>query len=210
MKQIIDDLNWRYATKKFDPTTKISEEKINVIKEVLRLVPTSYGLQPLKYLFIESTEVRQQLYEHSYNQQQILDASHLLVICSYNSIEDEHVDSYMENTAFTRQTELENVLGFGDYIKKTIAKLSGEQISTWNAKQAYIALGQLVLACAQLRIDSTPMEGFDANGYDEVLGLNEKNLNATIVIPLGYRDTDDKNQHLKKVRKQHADLFETI
>lgn len=210
MKQLLDDLNWRYATKLYDPEQKISSENLSVIKDVLRLVPTSYGLQPLKYLFIESKEIREQLLIHSYGQQAIVAASHLLVICSYKDIAEDSVDSYIQNTAFTRQIELEKMLGYGDFLKRTLNELSPEELSNWNAKQAYIALGLLTQTCAQLRIDSTPMEGFDPAGYDQVLNLSERNLNATLVVPMGYRHPDDRNQFLKKVRKSESELFEVI
>lgn len=210
MKQLIDDLNWRYATKKYDPNARISEGDLDVLKNVLQLVPTSYGLQPLKYLFVENPAVRQQLLLHSSGQQAVVDASHLLVICSYRDIEDDSVDSYIENTAFTRQIELEKILGFGNFIKRTVGALSSDERATWAAKQAYIALGLLMQTCAQLRIDSTPMEGFDPEGYDQILKLSERNLNATLVVPIGYRHPEDGNQFLKKVRRSMDELFETI
>lgn len=210
MKNIVEDLNWRYATKKFDPSKRISNEELDTIKEVLRLVPTSYGLQPLEYLIVENKTIREQLKEHSYGQSQITDASHLIVICSYKDIYHDFIDSYMENTAYTRQVELEKVLGFGDYIKKTIAPLSSKEKEEWNARQAYIALGLLLQTCAHLRIDATPMEGFNPSGYNEVLNLDQKNLNATLVIPIGHRHVEDKNQHLKKVRREMDDMFTLI
>ena len=210
MSSIIEDLTWRYATKKFDATKKIAPEAIEVLKNVLQLVPTSYGLQPLKYLFIENTAIRQELLQHSFGQQAIVDASHLLVICSYTTIEDHSVDSYMETTALTRQIELEKILGFGDFIKKTVGEWGDTEVASWTSRQAYIALGFLLQSCAQLRIDSTPMEGFKPSGYDEVLNLSAQKLTATLVIPLGYRHDEDGNQHLKKVRRTFEELFEVI
>lgn len=210
MSSIIEDLTWRYATKKFDATKKIAPEAIDVLKNVLQLVPTSYGLQPLKYLFIENPTIRQELLHHSFGQQAIVDASHLLVICSYTAIEDHTVDSYMETTALTRQIELEKILGFGDFIKKKVEEWGNTEVASWTSRQAYIALGFLLQSCAQLRIDSTPMEGFNPEGYNEILNLNEKKLTATLVIPIGYRHNEDGNQHLKKVRRPFSELFEVI
>lgn len=210
MSSIIEDLTWRYATKKFDDTKKIAPEAIEVLKNVLQLVPTSYGLQPLKYLFIENPTIRQELLHHSFGQQVIVDASHLLVICSYKTIEDHTVDSYIETTALTRQIELEKILGFGDFIKKTVGEWDDTEVASWTSRQAYIALGFLLQSCAQLRIDSTPMEGFKPAGYDEVLNLSARKLTATLVIPIGYRHDEDGNQHLKKVRRSFEELFEVI
>lgn len=210
MSSIIEDLTWRYATKKFDAKKKIAPEAIEVLKNVLQLVPTSYGLQPLKYLFIENPTIRQELLKHSFGQQAIVDASHLLVICSYKTIEDHTVDSYIETTALTRQIELEKILGFGDFIKKTVGEWDDTEVASWTSRQAYIALGFLLQSCAQLRIDSTPMEGFKPAGYDEVLNLSTQKLTSTLVIPLGYRHYEDGNQHLKKVRRPFEELFEVI
>lgn len=208
MHQIIEDLNWRYATKKFDPAKKVSDENIEVIKESLRLTATSYGLQPLKFLIIESPELRAKLQPASYGQTQIVDASHLIVICSYLNVSDEDVDAYMKTVSETREVPLEAVAPFGEHIKGSLAKMNGDAQTLWASKQAYIALGQVLHTCASLRIDSTPMEGFDPQSYDDILGLKEQNLKATLVCAVGYRHDEDKNQHMKKVRKSSEDIFE--
>lgn len=210
MSKLIEDLNWRYATKKFDSTKKIVPADIEILKSVLQLVPTSYGLQPLKYLIIENPEVRENLLPYSFGQTQIIDASHLLIICSYTKVEDNLVDSFVANTAFTRQIELEKILGYGQFMKTTLGSLSDDEKCVWASKQAYIALGSLMNACATLRIDATPMEGFDSNGYNEVLGLLKKDLCATLIVPMGFRHEDDESQYLKKVRRPIDELFEII
>lgn len=210
MKSILEDLNWRYATKKFDPTKKITSEQLDVLLEVLRLTPTSYGLQPFKFLVIENPEIREKLKEKSANQSQITDASHLIVLCSYLDIHDLHVDNHVKNTAQTREIEHSNLERYRDFMKGSINKLESPVKLEWNKKQAYIALGLLLHACAQMRIDSTPMEGFDAEGYDEILNLKSKNLHATVICPIGFRSAEDHTQHMKKVRKSQADLIEFI
>lgn len=210
MNQIIEDLNWRYATKKFDPTKKVSAEDLETIKESLRLTATSYGLQSMKFLIVENPAIREQLKPVSWGQSQITDASHLIVLCSYIDINNDHVDQYMHDVATTRNLPLEATTQFGDFIKGTIATLTPEAKEIWSSKQVYIALGQALHTCATLRIDSTPMEGFDAKAYDEILGLSAKNLKATVLLPIGYRHEEDQNQHLAKVRKPSAVIFETI
>jgi len=210
MQTIIEDLNWRYATKKYDPTKKISNEDLNTLLEVLRLAPSSFGLQPLKFLLIENKEIRVKLKEKSQGQSQITDASHLIVFCANLAINDQHVDQHMENTATKRGIPTENLDLFSEHIKKSIQKMDDDKHLNWTSKQAYIALGLLLYACAQMRIDSTPMEGFDSDGYDEILDLKSKNLHATLVFPIGYRAEDDKYHKLSKVRKDHSDLFEFI
>ena len=208
MSTILESLNWRYATKKFDATKKVSSEDIETLTEVLRLTPTSYGLQPIKFLVIENPDIRAKLFEKSYGQAQVVDASHLIVMCAYNDVNDSDIDAYVQNTATVRETPVEQLAGFGQYMKQTLGNLDATQKNVWASKQAYIALGQFLVACADLKIDATPMEGFQPEGYDEVLGLNEKNLHAVLVCPIGYRAEDDQFQHLKKVRKPKADIIE--
>ena len=210
MNKLIEDLNWRYATKKFDPTKKITNEDLEIIKESLRLVPSSYGLQPLKYLLIEDSNLRQQLREKSFNQSQITDASHLLIICAKSEITEEFIDNYIASIAQIRAVSIDSISGFGTYMKKQILPLKNEYIADWNAKQAYIALGHLLHTCASLRIDATPMEGFQKEAYDEILKLEQQGLQSVLVCPLGYRSSEDMNQKLVKVRRSIIDLFETI
>ena len=210
MNQIIKDLNWRYAVKKFDPTKKVSNDDLETIKESLRLTATSYGLQSMKFLIIEDPKVREQLKPVSWGQTQVTDASHLIVMCSYIDVNNDHVDEYMQDVASTRNIPLEGTQQFGDYIKGTLKNLSADEKAIWSSKQTYIALGQVLHTCANLRIDSTPMEGFDAAAYDEILGLSAKNLKATLLLPIGYRHEEDEHQNYVKVRKSNAVLFETI
>lgn len=210
MHDIIKDLNWRYATKKFDSTKKITPTDFEVIKESLRLVPTSYGLQPMKFIVVESPELREQLQPISYNQTQITEASHLIIICSYRDLDDYHVDDYLDNIGSTRNVTLDQTKGYGDFMKSTIGNMAKDQKYSWNKNQAYIALGQLLHTCASLKVDATPMEGFNAKEYDTLLGLREQNLTASLVVPVGYRHEEDETQHLKKVRKSQDDLFITL
>jgi nitroreductase len=209
-QHILDALNWRYATKKFDSSKKISPKDLEILKEVLRLTPSSYGLQPWKFLIIENQALRQQLREKSWGQSQVTDASHLIVFCSYLDLKEEHIDNHITNTSITRNQDIANLAGYGNFVKKTLSNLSPNDISTWSSKQLYIALGQLMLACAEMKIDATPMEGFEPAGYDEILGLKAKNLHATLVCPIGYRHAEDDAQFNNKVRKSGKEVFETI
>jgi len=210
MHKLIEDLNWRYATKKFDPSKIIDEDNLNIIKESLRLVPTSYGLQSLKYLIIESTELREQLVSASYGQRQVVDASHLIVLCAFKDVSEEDIDNYTRNIEATRNLKSREMASYGDFMKKTTSSMGSDDKTTWNSKQLYIALGQLLTTCATLRIDSTPMEGFNPAQYDEILGLDAKNLTSVLLCPIGYRHEEDLNQFAKKVRKDQQDLFEII
>jgi nitroreductase len=209
-QSIIDNLYWRYATKKYDASKKVSTEAIAIIKEALRLVPTSYGLQPIKFLIIENPVIRKELLHYSYNQLSIVEASHLIVIASLNDIPTQEIDDYIENTATTRSIPIQQLSNYADFLKRTINNLTPTEKTTWAQKQAYIALGVLLDICAQLKIDTTPMEGFDVEGYDKVLNLSEKGLSSTLVIPIGFRHDEDATQHWKKVRKTKEELFEEI
>jgi nitroreductase len=210
MHKIIEDLNWRYATKKFDPSKIINEDDLAIIKESLRLVPTSYGLQALKFLIVDSKDLREQLVSASYGQRQVADASHLIVLCAYKDVSENDIDNFTQNIEVTRSLKSGEMAGFGDFMKKTTSSMESDAKTQWTSKQLYIALGQLLTTCATLRIDSTPMEGFNAAQYDEILGLEVKNLNPVLVCPIGYRHPEDQNQFAKKVRKDQEDLFETL
>jgi nitroreductase len=210
MTQLIQDLNWRYAVKKFDNTKKVSDADLLIIQEALRLTPTAYGFQALKYLIIENPEIRQKLLPKSSNQQQVVDASHLLVLCAYNVIAENHIENHIQRTAQTRNIPATNLAGFQDHLIATFSKWSIEKTKEWTAKQCYISLGMLMQTCAQLRIDATPMEGFDPIGYDEILNLTDQNLHAVLVCPIGYRHEEDGYGQLAKVRKSIPELFEKI
>jgi nitroreductase len=210
MHALLEDLNWRYATKKYDTSKKIAQEHLDILLEAIRLSPSSYGLQPLKIVLVESKEIREKLKPYSWNQSQITDASHLMVLCSYKVMSNELIDSHAENMEITRSLEKGQLQGFANFVKVKVNEKSGSEQAEWNARQAYIALGILMQSCAQLRIDATPMEGFEVDKYNEILGLNDKNLNATLVCALGYRSEEDANQHLRKVRKPMNEFLEVV
>lgn len=208
--EITKNLKWRYATKKFDASLKISNDNIEQLKEAVQLSVSSFGLQLYKVLIIENPEIREQLKKVSWDQPQITDASHLFLFCNYKSYNDQDVDNYVELTAKTQGTDLSQLSGMSDYLKGSLKNLSPEVFANWTAKQTYIALGNLVAASAELKIDSCPMEGFDSEGYNKILGLTERGLNASVLVALGYRSTEDQAQFRKKVRKPVEVLFEKI
>lgn len=207
---IIEDLNWRYATKKFDPEKKISDTDLEIIKEALRLAPTSYGLQTLKFVIVTSPALREQLIPATYGQRQVADASHLIVLCAYKNVTDQHIDEYMQLVSETREIPITAIQTYGDFLKRTIGAMNQESMDTWTHKQLYIALGQLLHTCSRLRIDAIPMEGFDAKKYDEILQLSARNLAPVLLCPIGYRDQTDATQFQPKVRKAIEDVFVEI
>ncbi|RNC91585.1 MAG: NAD(P)H-dependent oxidoreductase [Allomuricauda sp.] len=210
MNDILSTRNWRYATKKFNPDKKISPENLDLLLEAIRLSASSYGLQPYKVFVVTDKALRKQLRPASWGQSQIEDASHLIVFANQNNFGGELVDDYLSILSKTRNIPLENLKGYGDFAKSKLVDLPSSVKSNWTAKQAYIALGNAMQAAAELNIDSTPMEGFEVEKYDALLGLEEQGLTAAVVLAIGYRSEEDETQHLAKVRKSKEELFTLI
>ena len=203
---IIDSLKWRYAVKKFDTNKSVPKKKIETLKEAFNLTATSYGLQPLKLLVINKKEIQKELVEHSWNQPQVLDASHLLVICIPKEYTTKEVENYFKLVQKLRQTPDSILTPFKEFLTAEIKKKTQEELFIWNKNQAYLALGNLLTVCASEQIDSCPMEGFVPEKYDEVLNLGEQNLASTLVLPIGFRADDDYMKDLKKIRKNIDDV----
>jgi len=210
MNTFLDHQNWRYATKKFDAAKKISTEDLNTLKEAIRLSSSSYGLQPYKVIIVENPELRAQIQPVAWGQSQIVDASHLIVFANRTTINDAEIDAFFENISKTREIPLEALSGYQGFMKGKINELSEDAQNIWNSKQTYLALGNLLNAAAELKIDVTPMEGFVPAQVNEILGLDALGLNASLIATVGYRHTEDATQHLKKVRKSNEELFITL
>jgi len=205
--KILDNLNWRYAVKKYDASKKVSKEDLQILKEAIRLSPSSYGLQPYKVLFIDNPEIREQLKTHAWGQTAITDASELVVFANVTDFGNPEVDTYIQNIATTRNLTAESLSGFSNLMKDKIVALPIESRNNWTSKQAYLALGTLINTAATLQIDVTPIEGFDPEQFDKILGLNEKGLHASVLATIGYRHEQDATQHYTKVRKSNEELF---
>jgi nitroreductase len=210
MSTFLENQNWRYATKKFDATKKISTADLNILKEAIRLSTSSYGLQPYKVFITENPELRAKLVGASYGQAQVADASHLLVFANELNFGVAGIDQLANNIATTRELPLEAIQGYVDYMKGNITGLPEEVRNIWTSKQTYLALGNLLNAAAELHIDVTPMEGFVPAQVNEILGLDKLGLNACLLAPIGYRHAEDDTQHYKKVRKSNDELFITL
>jgi len=210
MSTFLENQNWRYATKKFDATKKISTEDLNLLKEAIRLSTSSFGLQLYKVIIVENPELKARLLPAAYGQTQITDASHVIVFANQTVVNDSDIDAYIKNISETRGIPTEALSGFGDYMKGSVNKIPVDAKVIWTAKQTYLALGNLLNAAAELKIDATPMEGFDAKKLNEILGLDALNLNAAVIATIGYRHEEDATQHNKKVRKSNEDLFLTL
>ena len=210
MSNFITNQNWRYATKKFDATKKISTEDLNTLKEAIRLSSSSYGLQPYKVIIVENPELRAQLQPAAYGQAQVVDASHLIIFAHETNVNDETIDKYINRISETRGIPAESLAGFGDYMKGGVNSMPEEVRNIWASKQTYLALGNLLNAAAELKIDITPMEGFVPAKVNEIVGLDKLGLNASLMATIGYRHEEDATQHYKKVRKSNEELFITL
>ena len=210
MNTFLENQNWRYATKKFDASKKISTEDLNTLKEAIRLSSSSYGLQPYKVIIVENPELRAKIQPAAWGQSQIVEASHLIIFANETNVDDTTIDNYLKNISETRSTPIEALYGYGDFMKSKISTLETEVKNIWTAKQTYLALGNLLNAAAELKIDATPMEGFVPAQVNEILGLDKLGLNASLIATLGYRHEEDATQHYKKVRKSQEDLFLTL
>jgi nitroreductase len=206
----IENLKWRYATKKFDSSKKISTENLGKLKEAIQLSVSSYGLQLYKVLIVENAALREKLKPASWGQDQITEASHLVVFCNYTDIKDKHVDDFLNMTAKSQNMEVKNLSGYGDFIKGKIKEMNTTESFNWTSRQTYLALGNLISACAELKIDSCPMEGFEPEKYNEILGLSKQGLNAAVIATIGYRSNEDHTKNRPKVRKSCNELFEVL
>lgn len=211
MNTFISDLNWRYATKKYDASRTISPEDLDVLKQAVRYSASAYGLQPYRVFIIEDKAIREQLADVSFgNKDSILSASHLFVFANVTDVDHASIDAYLDNIVETRNVGRELLSGFENYLKSTFSGLTSDSKNIWASKQTYIALANLLSAAASIKIDATPMEGFQSEAYDEILDLKAKGLSASVIAVAGYRHEEDAAQHLTKVRKPEQELFITL
>jgi len=207
--ELINRLTWRYAVKQFDPAKKITASDWATLEQALVLSPSSYGLQPYRFLVINDAALRTRLAVASYGQSQIMDCSHLVVFAIRKGMDLDHIDHFIARVATVTKVTVESLAGY----RKTIVGdlIDGPRhawIDHWSARQAYMALGHLLTSAAALGIDACPMEGFNPALYDDILDLPERHLSATVVCALGYRSADDKHARDAKVRFAIEDLIE--
>ena len=198
---LIKALEWRYATKKFDDTKIISDIEIKKIKAGFNLSASSYGLQPVTMILVRNKTIQKELVEFSMNQKQVYQASHLAILCVKTSIESTYVIEYFERIKAIRKTDDKILDSFRTHIIETFNGKSSDDTYLWGAKQAYLAMGNLLAVCADLHIDACPMEGFDPKKYDDYFNLKSKGLKSVLIMPMGFRAEDDKFSKMKKVRK---------
>jgi nitroreductase len=208
---LISQLSWRYAVKKFDAARTLTSAQWDTLQRALELSPSSYGLEPWKILHIQTPEVRKRLQPAAWGQTQVVDASHFLVLAIVKDFGMPGIDAYIRRTAEVRQVPAASL---DDYKGHMVGDLvNGPRkaiINEWSARQLYIALGTLLTSAAVLGIDACPMEGFDIAKFDDILGLAAKGLTARVCCALGYRSSDDKYAQAAKVRFPRAQVLEVV
>ena len=208
-EKIVKALEWRYAVQVFDQAKKVSEADLKTILEAGRLTPSSYGIEAWKFIVVENPEVRAKLREAGYGQPKISEASHLVVIARRTDIRENISKERIERTVSTLKVEPAVLDGLKNMIDGTIAGKSDEALNAWETAQTYISLGSMITAASLLGVDSAPMEGFQPDKFDEILGLKEKNLTATVILALGYRGEDEAAKR-QKVRRSFEDVVQFV
>lgn len=205
-----EHLEWRYATKRFETDYTVSASDLSYIQSCIQLAASSYGLQPYKVLRIENPDLRTTLRAASWNQAQITEASVLFVFCSLTKVPNEFIQGIMEEKGKLLNTAPEKVASYASTIQDKIGGKSNDEQASWAAKQAYIALGNGLAACAELGLDSCPIEGFEKTEYNRILKLEEQRLEACVVLTIGKRSEADATAGKPKFRREIEDLFEVI
>ncbi|MFT3739516.1 MAG: NAD(P)H-dependent oxidoreductase [Breznakibacter sp.] len=207
---ILQNLKWRYATKQFDASKKLSKQQLDTVLEATNLAATSYGLQPFDVLVVENPDIRKKLREAAWGQSQLTDASQIVVFAAKTNLSAAHVDEFVARISQTRGIPVETLADYRNMMVGSVEGRSPEARTQWAARQAYVALGTLLTASAAEGIDACPMEGFSPDQFDEILGLKEKNLTAVVIAALGFRSANDKYQHAAKVRRDIKDIVRFI
>lgn len=205
---LVEDLKWRYATKKFDTDKKLTDEQLSYLKAAIRLSVSSYGLQMYKVLMVSDPEIKKQIQPLCWQQSQTVDCSNLFIFCNYKSYKDKYVDEYLELVTAEQKLDHTALEGYGTFIKSKISEKTPLEQTAWLERQPYLAVSNLLMACAEQRIDACPMEGFTAKDINNYFQLDSKNLNAVVMVAVGYRAEEDATQHRPKIRKPQEELFE--
>ena len=210
-QQLLNALEWRYATKVFDPAKKIPADIWHALEQALVLTPTSYGMQPYQFLVVQDAAKRAALLPHSWNQKQVVDCSHFVVFTARTEMKDTDVAKLIQRTSEVRGIPLEKLNFYRDMILSDVVNgPRGQTAHEWAARQCYIALGNLMTSAAVLGVDACPMEGINPLEYDQVLGLNGSGFKTVVACALGYRAAGDKYASLPKVRFETKDLVRVI
>jgi nitroreductase len=208
---LLKALSWRYATKKFDPSKRIPEATWETLRKAASLTASSFGVEPYRVVEIRDPKVRETLRAAAWNQSQVVEASHFLVLAFEKGFGQPQIDAFLQRTVRDRKVTLESLDGYKSVLEGTLVKgPRSAVIDAWSAHQAYILLGNLLTSAALVGVDACPMEGIDTVKFDEILGLKEKGLSSVAAAAFGYRSSEDKYALAPKVRKTLDELFLTV
>lgn len=207
---LVRSLEWRYATKKYDTSRQLSDEQFEDLLSSVQLAPSSYGLQPYRFITVKDPAKLEQISRAAFGQPQITTASKVLVIAVETNINEETVKNYIDKAAVARNTDRKSLAVREQFVNSRLALLSPDQKVEWAEKQAFLAIGILVSAAAEAGIDASPMEGFAPQQVDEILGFKEQHLKTALLFALGYRSAEDEFATIPKVRKTKTELFTTV
>ena len=209
-EELLQQLKWRYATKEFDSQKNIPADVWEKIEESLVLTPSSFGLQPWKFICVETQAIKDALLEHSWHQRQVTDCSHMVVLCAKDRMETDDINAWLDRLCEVRGVTRDTLEGYAGMMTGFFANMSPEQMSAWAKNQVYIALGQLMATAAVLGIDACPMEGIVPAEYDRILGLGGSGYSTSVGCAMGYRSEDDKYADLPKVRYSAEQLIKNL
>lgn len=209
-ESVLEQLQWRYATKRFDPTRTIPADLWQKLEDAMLLAPSSFGMQPWKFIVVTDKEIRSKLRQAAWNQPQLEEASHIVVFAGRQALDASDADRHTAHTAAVRNVPVDSLLAFRDMMAGTIAKRSPEQTHHWAARQVYIALGVFITVAAMVGVDTCPMEGFGPEKFDEILGLKSEGYTSLVLAAAGYRSPDDKYAVLPKVRYHRKDTIRLV
>lgn len=204
---LIERLAWRYAVKQFDPARPIAADTWTAIEQSLLLAPSSFGLQPWRFLVVTDQKLKDQMPAISWQQTQPRDCSHMVVLAARKTIDEEYIGRFIDSVAATRNVPREKLIGYEKAIWRSVSEVEREQHLDWNARQVYIALGQLMMAASLVGVDSCPMEGIDKAGYDHLLHLDQTHYTTVVTCALGYRSSEDKYATVPKVRFPRTEII---
>ena len=205
---LLEQAKWRYATKKFDPSKKVDQKLVDQIVEAARLAPTSSGLQPFQVIVITNEELKRKIVPIAWDQQQVADCSHLLVFAAWDNYTEERIDHIYGITTEAREQPVDRYKDYTDRLKSVYLPRPDEENFAHAARQSYIAFAYAIAMAAELKVDTTPMEGFDNDALDRLLNLREKGLRSVTMLPLGYRDeANDWLVNMKKARHPQSEFI---
>lgn len=206
---VLEALKWRYAVKKFDENKSLDEVKVTKILKSVSLTATSMGMQLMSFIVTDKDQVKQNILPIAFNQPQIVDSSHLIILCRKDKVIEEDIEEIVNITSNLRDVEENQLDGYRKMLESTLTMNRQQQI-TWMENQVYLAMGNLLTICAVEKVDACPMEGFDRNKLDELLDLPNKGLRSVLMCPIGFRSDDDKYNGLPKIRRPNTKLIQKI